>query len=298
MNYTMIFEASSILLMGITIFEIIRTKEVHKLFYFAAGALFGLIVELINVSVFTDSYFYCRQFFFAIGTVPHQVPLSIALYWGMLIVHGTTLAKRLSISLLGKAFFVGFIGLAADWALDVVAVRVDGGMWTWLSLPLEPLQITSQGYYGVAWGNYFGWFIVLSSLSFMILFNENRFEKTNYIKHSLWMLLNIIVSLTVLYAVLTPAYVFSAAADGWLSVIIFCVIIAGALGYVIFDFLKHGGALKQRPDWSAQLFWAVSYPMIFILYFMLGLAARMPLHFILCVLFCAVTLYFVFAKKT
>ncbi len=53
-----------------------------------------------------------------------------------------------------------------DFTMDVTAIRIEGGFWDW-GIP-QYTEISSASYFGVLWGNYLGWFLIVLTFSYTI----------------------------------------------------------------------------------------------------------------------------------
>ena len=63
--------------------------------------------------------------------------------WGGLTVYGITLARKLQFGKLFTTLSAGMCIVTMDLLLDVVAIRLDGGFWTWVG-NLISLDITQS----------------------------------------------------------------------------------------------------------------------------------------------------------
>jgi hypothetical protein len=114
------------------------------------AVLFGVFLEWMTIQQL-NAYQY-GQFLVMI----HGAPLWIGVGWAVIIYSGMVLLENWHMPNFARPFMVGFFALNLDIALDVVAIRQ--GFWHW-TIPLN-----SQ-WHGVPWGNFWAWFIVVSSYS-------------------------------------------------------------------------------------------------------------------------------------
>ena len=66
----------------------------------------------------------------------HNIPIVIGLAWGMLLTSAREITRNYSIPKAIKALFEAIFVVSVDLFLDVVAVRLEGGFWTWIGVPL------------------------------------------------------------------------------------------------------------------------------------------------------------------
>ena len=95
-----------------------------------------------------------------IGKEPNNIPIVIALDWGLIIHAVMRISDNFKMPSAIRVIFDAFIGLSLDLSMDIIAIRLDGGFWTWFGIPPTP-QINWESVCGVSWGNYYGWFCVL-----------------------------------------------------------------------------------------------------------------------------------------
>lgn len=100
-----------------------------------AASLVGFAMELLAVSV-TDIYCY-DDFWLSLGKAPHQFPVFGGLMWGGLTVCGMQLAGKLGFGKRLTALSTGMFIVSMDILLDAVAIRLDGGFWTWVGRPVS-----------------------------------------------------------------------------------------------------------------------------------------------------------------
>jgi hypothetical protein len=115
--------------------------------------LFGLLLEYINANYLVD-YGYGR-FLVMIG----NIPLAVGAGWAIIIYSSMAISDRFGFSLKTRPFVDAFLALNIDLSMDAIAVRLGGGMWIW-GWADQSLRWTSE-WFGVPFGNFFGWFFVV-----------------------------------------------------------------------------------------------------------------------------------------
>lgn len=136
-----------------------------------AGSLFGVILEYMNVRV-AETYTYSTQFFIQFGYAPDNIPIVIGLSWGLIIYACVQISDQVGLPEWSRPFLDGLLALTIDLSMDTIAIRLDGGFWTWTDIPLESLP-TLNSFFGVNYGNFIGWFYVVIIFSFLLRFEQN-----------------------------------------------------------------------------------------------------------------------------
>jgi uncharacterized membrane protein len=116
---------------------------------FGAALVYGLILEKATIVAF-EAYTYPAENYLV---APLDVPVAIALGWAAVIYAGVATARGLGVPRVSLPGFVALYALHVDLAMDAVAVRVPYWVWT----PPGP-------WFGVPYGNFFGWFSVAALL--------------------------------------------------------------------------------------------------------------------------------------
>lgn len=141
------------------------TRQGSKfLSYLLGGALFGLILEFVNVNAGLN-YSY-GQFWImfgpepAAGAIPQNIPLNIGLGWGMIIYTARLFSDRLTLPIWARSAVDALLALNIDLSMDVVAYRLNMWHWGWefIEADLNPLELE---YFGVPYANFFGWLTVV-----------------------------------------------------------------------------------------------------------------------------------------
>ncbi len=88
--------------------------------------------------------------------------------WGGLTVYGIKLAKKLCFGKFLTALCAGFFIVTMDILLDVVAIRLDGGFWTWVGKAITT-GITQSTFMSIIWVNFLGYMIETPSVVWLTL---------------------------------------------------------------------------------------------------------------------------------
>jgi hypothetical protein len=125
-----------------------------RLIELGAGVLYGLTLETLTIVQF-HAYQY-GHFLIMFG----PVPLAIGVGWGIILYSAMTFADAFALRAWAAPALVGLLGLNIDLGMDAVAIRLH--MWQWLGLAYN------QQWFGVPYGNFYAWFIVLCSSSALL----------------------------------------------------------------------------------------------------------------------------------
>ncbi len=164
--------------------------------YLLGGLVFGLLLEFLEVLM--GSYTYGR-FWLMLGKAPADVPLCVGIAWSIIMYTARLLSDSLGLPLWAAAAFDTLLALNIDFSIDVVAYRMHMWNWDWSHTTANPL--TAQ-WFGIPWGNFFGWQTVVFCYSAFSRLLERRLVRLRAgVGMSLGIaLLAIVCSLGVLYA--------------------------------------------------------------------------------------------------
>ena len=270
--WTLSFEIMILALFILFLILMIIRKSWRALIEMISGVLFGITLEYANIYL-AGNYEYNIQFFLQIGTPPNNVPIIIALAWGMIIVSVMSVSNSFQIPNHVRIFFDALFGISIDFAMDVVAIRLDGGFWTWLNVTLSN-KINLEGVFGVIWGNYLGWFFVLFIFSSIL-----RIEQ-KYIKNSKKVILIIVnfINPIVAYAFLILSFIIF----GYLSIILGNFAIGTILLFILsFIYVSANFILRKPKIIKYEQFETIILFASFYLYFLIafvisGIIAEIP----------------------
>lgn len=170
--WTFFFEVSIVIFYLYIFIYQLKKKEYRKVSTLIAGFLFGMLLEFMNIGL-GGSYGYSREFILQMGNHPVNIPIAVGLAWGMLIQTSRDISDCYDFPILVRTLFESLIVVSIDIFLDVTAIRLDGGFWTWND-EIMTLTITSRTLYGVPWGNYYGWFFVIFFMSLTLHLFDKR----------------------------------------------------------------------------------------------------------------------------
>lgn len=122
-----------------------------RLLELAMGVAYGVTLETLTIAQF-HSYRYGHFL-----VMVRDVPLCIGVDWGVILYSAMSFADGARPPRWAAPALVALLGLTIDFSMDAIAIRQD--MWHWNVIGLD------EQWYGVPWGNFYAWFIVLCSAS-------------------------------------------------------------------------------------------------------------------------------------
>lgn len=279
------FEIPTMLFFLFAVAMLMKNKDYKRLSNLMTAAVFGITLEYLNMALHAG-YQYHSAFLLQVGAAPNNVPITIGLAWGTLLLTVQEISRRLNFPLLVRLLFEAAFVVSTDIMMDVVVIRLDGGFWTWTGIETD-MAITNTSFLGVSWMNYIGWFFVIFFVSLFIqLFNKIKTD--SWKSHILKIFTIPIISYAALYGALfvigTTAYQHS----GFVFVGLYFISILIPLVYF----------LKKRPSKitkTPSLFFFIYYLFVYVFstsaVVHLGLASKAPWFFILGLTFFGTTMF-------
>ncbi|MBN1964030.1 MAG: carotenoid biosynthesis protein [Anaerolineae bacterium] len=154
----------------------------HRVMELGVALVYGVFLEWMTLRQL--SAYHYGQFLIMID----DAPLAIGAGWAVIIYSAMIFSDRLQMPEMARPFLDGLLALNIDLAMDAVAIRL--GMWTW-----GTGDLTYQ-WFGVPWGNFWAWFIVVTSYSFFVRWL--RVWRTDRIRGWLYAPLAMVLSVAVL----------------------------------------------------------------------------------------------------
>ena len=295
MNWINGFELMCYIIVVILIIDLIKKKDYDNLFTFGAAALVGYFMELAAVAV-TDIYYYNPQFWVSLGSEPKQFPFFGGLMWGGLTVCGIKLAKKLNFGKVMTAFSTGMFIVTMDILLDVVAIRLDGGFWTWVGNPIN-LEISQHTFLSVIWVNFLGYMIETPTVVLLTGIKQKRVAPDDFKKQTIGMFLIAAGSIIVTGAGSLAALGLNALTDDWFA----CLAFASLWLFMAAAMIRQAFTIKLKPadmsewDWPMIIFWLAMYVYCILAMVHLGLTV-IPWFMIMGGAFTAATIYVSISK--
>lgn len=155
------------------IFRYYYLGELWKLAEMLSIVAFTIILEYLSIKIY-DAYSYSSSFVIKLGNPPNSVPIVIALAWSIIISTSMNLTDKTNLSAIKMPFLDTLNALIIDLSMDAVAIRIDGGLWSWHKVISN--QITFDSYLGVRYGNFIGWYLIVLIFSFLLRYARSEFQ--------------------------------------------------------------------------------------------------------------------------
>jgi len=291
MSWITAFELMCYLIVSLMLADLIRKKDYNSLFTFGAAAVVGFTMELLAVTV-TDIYYYNPSFWLNIGSVPRQFPVFGGLMWGGLTVYGIKLAQKLRLGKFLTALCAGMLIVTMDILLDVVAIRLDGGFWTWAGNPITT-GITQSAFMSVIWVNFLGYMIETPAVVWLTLKKREKVKETDWVRQSLSMLLIALGSIMITAAGSGIALGLNAVTNDWFACIAFIAVWFTMFVIIVWQAIRQKLRFANFKQWDIPMlvFWMAMYGYCLAGLLSLGFAAANFWFFILGVMFMLATLF-------
>ena len=150
-------------------------NSIRDVGYLLGGVLFGLMLEYVNVT--SNMGYSYGKFMVMFGTPPFDIPLCIGLGWGTIMYTARIFSDSLALPLWAAVALDALLAISIDLGMDAVAYRLHMWHWNWSGTGLDPL---TADWFGVPYGNFFGWLMVVFFYSaFSRLFEKAFLKKKN-----------------------------------------------------------------------------------------------------------------------
>ena len=274
--WILIFEIPTMLLFLFAVALLIKNKDYRRLSNLMTAAVFGITLEYLNMALHAG-YQYHSAFLIQVGAAPNNVPITIGLAWGTLLLTVQEISRRLKFPLLVRLLFEAAFVVSTDIVMDVVVIRLEGGFWTWFGIETD-MAITNTSFLGVSWMNYTGWFFVIFFVSLFLHLINRKIKTDSWKWHILKILIIPIISYAALYGALFTIMYTAFEYAGFVFVGLYSVSILIPLVYF----------LKKRPvkiKKTSSIFLVIYYLFVYLFSISamvhLGLASTAPWFFVL-----------------
>ena len=218
--------------------------------------LFGLILEYINANSLADYHY--GQFLVMIK----NIPLCVGIGWAIIIYSSMLLSDNLGFSLWTRPVVDALLALNIDISMDIIAIRLGSGMWVW-GWADQRLRWTSE-WFGVPFGNFFGWFFVVLLYSGLIRIGRQFTYKYKWNfkwKLSYPFICVVISEILLMGLILIFTYFWSKGIPSWILLVI--PLIPAVISLLIWG--------KPKPVYSTDEWIIHIVPMTFHLFFLISL---------------------------
>lgn len=230
--------------------------------YLLGGLAFGLILEYVNV-VSNMGYTY-GEFFVMFGRPPLDIPLCIGVGWSIIMYTARLFTDAFRLSLWSAAAMDTLLAISIDLSMDAVAYRLHMWHWNWAGTGLNPL---TADWFGVPFGNFFGWQLVVFFYSSISRLMERAFhrQKENKLLPALAPVIAVLLSQVFLYIMLAYIDVFLKEQFGITSLHRFITFLIVLMVLTVRGFMKR----TVQPSATPFITWLV--PLWFHLFFYIWL---------------------------
>lgn len=289
MNWINAFEIICYAITALLIADILKKKNDDELGLFFSAAIAGFILELLAVYV-TDMYHYSDKYYVTIGMAPYQFPFFGGLMWGSLAVCALRIAQKLDLSKAMTALFAGWLIVSMDLLLDVAAIRLSGGFWTWEDRTIH-LAINHHSFMSVIWVNFLGYLFKTPTIVYLTLVSQAKKQKT--LPRKILEVAAISAAGIIAVGVLsTMSIALDKISDEWFSCIAFiflwCFIFVKVLMNIIR--MRSEFTFKGTKDWTLIIFWACIYGYCLCGLWSLHILQDVPVYGVCAVLLAAMTI--------
>lgn len=290
MNWLNAFELMCYTIVAIMLIDLIRKKDYNSLFTFGSAALVGFIMELLAVAV-TDIYYYNPGFWLNLGAEPKQFPVFGGFMWGGLTVYGIKLAKRLNLNHVLTALCAGMFIVTMDILLDVVAIRLDGGFWTWVGKPINTV-IDQHTFMSVIWVNFLGYMIETPTVVLLTLKKREKVAEKDWKRQTISMFLIAFGAIVVTASGSLIALGLNALTNDWFACIAFVVLWVTLVVILVKHVFKQKPRIAKPKRWDVPMiiFWTAMYAYCLVAIVALGFAESCLWFVVMGLVFAGVTL--------
>ena len=161
-----VFNIFEVLMALLVIFCFMHARNHGKarLIELTALIIYGVMLEELTILFFRE-YTYGTDFLLMVK----DVPVGIGLGWAAIIYSAMETSDRLGIPASLRPMFDTLLALNIDLSMDAIAIRV--GFWNWTN---------GGGWFGVPYGNFFGWICVVFFFSLTARWLREHPPKSDY----------------------------------------------------------------------------------------------------------------------
>ncbi len=175
-------------------------QGVRHVSYLLGGLLFGLILEYVNVT--SNMGYTYGKFIVMFGRSPLDIPLCIGVGWGIIMYTAKLFTDSYRLPLWSAAALDTLLAISIDLSMDTVAYRLHMWHWNWNGSGLNPL---TADWFGIPFGNFFGWLMVVffySSISRLLDRAFLKEKRVHMVKLAFVPLMSVLLSQVFLYVML------------------------------------------------------------------------------------------------
>ena len=267
------FEIITFCFFIIAIMLTLKNKSYRSLSTIIAGAIFGVILEYVNIFL-TEGYKYNQDFIFQVGMEPFNVPIMIGLAWGLLLESSHKISESFHFPIILRTIFEATFVVSVDLFSDIIAVRLDGGFWIWAGHPVI-LTITNTDFMGIAYGNFVGWYFVVFLSSLILHLFDAKYKQSKLTVLIIRAVVCIIGAEILLLLVLYLAMQLS----NWVWLLFLIIYVGSIIVLIIYSVKNKILPIKRIPNYFPLAYFTFLYLYNVFAMIYLGLAVQIPLYF-------------------
>jgi uncharacterized membrane protein len=228
-------------------------QGVRYISYLLGGLLFGVILEYVNVN--SNMGYTYGKFMVMFGHPPLDIPLCIGIGWSIIMYTARIFSDSLRLPLWPSAALDALVAINIDLSMDTVAYRLHMWHWNWMGSGLNPL---AADWFGVPFGNFFGWLMVVFFYSSISRIMERAFlhqMKARTLKFAVVPLISVLLSQVFLFTMLKYIDVFLHDQFGITSLHRFITFLIALIGITVWGIRrrKAGDASLPVISWLVPL---------------------------------------------
>ena len=220
-------------------------QGIRNISYLLGGLLFGLMLEYVNV-ISNMGYTY-GKFMIMLGSSPFDIPLCIGMGWSIIMYTARIFSDSFRLPLWASAALDALLAISIDLSMDTVAYRLHMWHWNWSGSGLNPL---TADWFGVPFGNFFGWLMVVFFYSSISRIMERAFlhqRRAQTLKFALVPVISVLLSQVFLFAMLKYIDVFLHDRFGITSLHRFITFLVVLVIITVWGMRRRGGAAASTP---------------------------------------------------
>lgn len=287
---TLLFEGLSLTYYTVILGYFFSRHDFRSLGEILSGSMFGITLEFMNVLVF-ETYFYSDKFFLQLGNIPNNIPIVVGLNWGLIIFSSMRISDKLNLSQTVRPLIDAFLAITIDLSMDTIAIRIDGGFWTWITVPMVDI-FSLNSFFGVNYGNFNGWIWVVIIYSTLLRIGRMKIiTGLSNILRTLWYIILPIPAYILLYIYVEAVNLFYKLARpifGWPTIkpyflpqwwfaFYFVILIFVILLIILADYLRLRPKIQKDIDYVAIFVFFIFHSTFLLAYLIEGMFRTAPL---------------------
>ncbi|MHA2252575.1 MAG: carotenoid biosynthesis protein [Candidatus Kariarchaeaceae archaeon] len=171
-----LFEIFYVLLFVLSILYYRQKKDWRTIIEMFSIALFALLIEITSIFIY-EAYHYSPHFILQLGVKGNNVPVVISLCWSMIITSSMKVSDTINLNEKTRPLLDALIALNIDLSMDAIAIRIEGGFWTWNNYLDNDINYNS--FIGVKYGNFIGWYFIVLIFSALLRLGRLKLKDIN-----------------------------------------------------------------------------------------------------------------------